>query len=284
MTDMSWIDQVDQVDQSTLDVGAPTYPYIQWVNGKPDRMELGGVKYTGGWFCPEDQMQTDTPDPDWTHGVLTHANGDSTDGWFAKTVTCAIIRWRQAWQVMINGASRRYPWRDYDIAQAAGHPMGKLQVLVMFPGDEPPTVLTLSGTAARSFAPSRQGVSVMNDLYRYVITPANKLARSKGKLAAFPWRAFWVTVGAQTDPKGKPLFATVGKGTATSQVTPPAALGLHDKMEPAEVAKCFVGAENLKAYNEVYADSAAWASAWDAAAAPAQQATVSEQELEEIPY
>jgi hypothetical protein len=285
MTDMTWIDQVDQVDQSTLDQGAPTYPYIQWVNGKPTLKQVGGVAYTGGWFMPASQQQVDDEQmTGWTRGTLDHENGDSTEGWFQRTLHVAILHTRRCWRVGMNGQSRRFPWNAYDEAMQMGKPSGRLQVLAMLPGDQLPTVLTLSGTAARAFAPSRQGVSVMGDLQRYVILPANKLARSKGKLANWPWRAFWLEVGAALDAKGGPVFTTVGTGNATSQVTHPVALGLNDKLTPEQIGKLFVGGANLKLFNETYADTQAWAAAWDAPAAPAQQATVSEQELEEIPF
>jgi hypothetical protein len=220
----------------------------------------------------------------WTRGTLDHENGDSTEGWFQKSLTVAVLRWRRCWRVGMNGNSRRFPWDAYEEAKLIGNPSGRLQVLAMFAGDELPTVLTLSGTAARAFSPSRQGTSVMNDLQRFVLLPANKLARSKGKNLAWPWRAFWLTVGPATDAKGTPVFSTVGQGNATSQVTPPVALGLNDKLTPEQIGKLFVGGANLKLFNETYADTQAWAAAWDAAAAPAQQATVSEQELEEIPF
>lgn len=284
MTDQSWIDQVDQVDQTTLDQGAPTFPFVQWCNGKPPLKQLGGVPYTGGWFMPATQQQVDDEQmTGWTRGELTHENGDSTEGWFQRTLTVAVLRWRRCWRVGMNGNSRRFPWNAYDEAKAVGNPSGRLQVLAMFPGDELPTVLTLSGTAARAFAPSRQGASVLNDLQRYVLLPANKLTRARGRTGAWPWRAFWVTVGPATDAKGAPVFSTVGQGNATSQVTLPTALGLHDKLSAEELGRMFVGSKNLTLFNEAYADSAAWASAWDA---PQQTAPVaaSEAELEEIPF
>jgi hypothetical protein len=284
MTDQSWIDQVDQVDQTTLDQGAPTYPFVQWTNGKPTLKQLGGVPYTGGWFMPATQQQCeDDAMTGWARGVLDHENGDSTEGWFTKSLHVAVLRWRRCWRVGMNGASRRFPWSAYDEATQHGKPSGRLQVLAMLPGDELPTVLTLSGTAARAFAPSRQGSSVLNDLQRYVLLPANKLARAKGKLANWPWRAFWLEVGAALDAKGGPVFTTVGTGNATSQVTLPVALGLHDKMTPEELGKLFVGAKNLTLFNETYADTAAWAAAWDAPQQTAP-AAVSETELEEIPF
>lgn len=268
---MDWIDNVTEISQETLDEGGPTFPWIQWVNGKPGAKQIGGVAYHGGWFMPRDNAPADEL-PGWNECTLVHEDGSETEGYCRRDLKLAVIRWRRAWRT--NG--RMFPWDAYDKAVAEGHPSGKTQVLAAVEGIDVPMVLTLSGTTGRAFMQGR-GESVMGDLRRYVIEPANRLSRQRGKSARWAWRAFWLTVGP------KEGFSTVGQPGAQSQVTPPVAVGLKDGMTPQQIGTLYVGNDNLRRHNEWYADAEKWALAWDGFERTNQEPEWAE-ETEEVPF
>jgi len=275
---MDWIDNVEAIDQETLDEGGPSHPWIQWVNGKPQNKQAGGVTYHGGWFIPQDNVTGDTM-PNWQECTLFHEDGSETAGWCRRDLTFAVICWRRAWRVYVEGRSQLYPWNEYDKAKAFGNPSGKLQILVGLDGFEAPFVLTMSGTAGRAFMASR-GASAMGDLGRYVIQSANKLSYKRGKKRRWAWRAFWLTVGPGDE------FTTVGKPGKQSQVTPPMAVGLKDGMTAQEIGKLFVGGENLTKFSEWYADNEEWRHAWDSfdKVEPKDEEPEWQESTEDIPF
>ena len=279
-----WLDAVDSVDQDTVETQGPTYPWIQWVHGKPGQKRVGGVPYTGGWFVSADNADA-MPDG-WTQDELVHQDGSATGGFFAQTIIVAPIRRRRAWVVNTpNGSTDYYPWNQYDNAKASGNPSGKLQVLVALQGKlDAPFILTMRGMVGKAFTQD-----VMSDLQRFVLKPVNALVRKGGKSLRFPWRAFWLTVGSETNSKGEPVYTTVGQGNNTSNVTLPVATLPAEGASPAELRKCFVGAENLATFSEWYTDADEWARAWDevtTAEAPAVDngAVAPLEENDEIPF
>lgn len=264
MTD--WVDAVEEIDQDTVDTQGPEYPYIQWVNGKRELKSAGGVVYTGGWFMPASQVEAGTL-PGWDAGELVHRSGGSTDGFFRRDLTVAIIRNRHCWVVNVGDDYQLFPWQQYDEAKRAGKPTGKLQSLVLVKDLEGlgAIILTMKGSISRAFAPSRRGDSVMNVFHRCVIAEANKLViRKNGKAPGkFPYRAFWLTVGPERVADGTPTYTTVGSGASSSPVTLPTALDLAEHMDKAALGALFVGRETLEWVNELYRDAEAWATAWD---------------------
>lgn len=263
---LAWLDSVDTIDQDTVEVEQQGYPWIQWVHGDPNYEQLGGVLHTGGWFLPAESAGLD-PDVEiegWTRGKMTHKNS-STQGWFKRDLTFSFICHRRAWQVQDGDQTEIFPWdRGYDQAKALGKPSGKLQVLCIVKGlDEPrPVMLTMRGSVGRAFMPGRSGETVMSRFIRCVIDPANKLNAHRGKKEKFPWRAFWLTVGPQRNSDGSPVYVTVGEGSASSKVTLPEALGLHDRMSSQELGALHVGDELIKETNTIWNDARDWAKAW----------------------
>jgi len=266
METQSWMDAANDVDQSTVEVSGPEYPWVQWCNGQKALKAAGGVVYTGGWFLGEMQAGGTAPAA-WTAGTLTHRDGAETAGYFCRDITVAVVRMRRAW--IVNGD--RYPWDQYDAAVRLGSPKGKLQVLVQVQGWEHLVVLTLSGTVCAAFQGTRKAEGVLTRFNRVVVAEANALNTKRGVKARFPYRAFWLTVGPQRDEKGTPVYSEVGKPPNTSFVTLPAALGLPDKVQPGDLAKLFVGADVLTRLSAAYTDAETWAHAWDAVSVAATE-------------
>jgi hypothetical protein len=292
-----WLDAAQDVDQSTVDLEGPQYPYIQWVHGKKALKPAGGVIYTGGWFLNDAQGIEADDLPDWTPGELEHQQGDATAGFFIRDLTVAVIRSRRCWRVRDGDQTRLYAWDEYERAvkaiPAGGGLSGRLQVLVAVRGLEElgPLVLTMGGSVSRAFAPGKSGNSVMNVFLRSVITPANTLNRKRGVKNAFPYRAFWVAVGPDREPDGTPKFTTVGEGSAQSTVTLPIAVNLRDrrdaedlglggKLTAQELGQLFVGRDNLALFSTWYIEAEEWANAWTAEALSGQRQAQDEAEEE----
>lgn len=259
------------ISEDSLDLAGAQYPWIQWVNGDKKLKAAGGALYTGGWFCPADNMFESEPEG-WTRGTLTHDNGDETEGWFAQRLTLIPIRSRRCWRVQdAAGVSQFFSWDRYDEAKAVGSPRGKLQVLCLVKGlGDEPMVLTLSGMAGKAFAPGGREASVMNVMRHCIIDPINASLRKAKSKAKMTWRCFWLQAGA---PEGEPVFVTVGTGQNTSIVTPPQAIGLRPKMTMQEIYPFYIGREKLDLVNQLYADAEQWANAWEQAAGEPEAAT-----------
>lgn len=284
----AWLDAVDDVDQGTVEQDSQQYPFAQWVHGDKKLAKVGGVPYTGGWFMNAAQGISLEELPGWEAGELIHEQGDSTEGYFVRDLTVAIVRTRRCWRVRDGDRTSLFAWDEYDRAVGSiptgGGLSGRLQVLVGLQGLEGlgPIVLTMGGSVSRAFAPSRQGDSVINTFRRAVLTPANAANRKRGKKALWPYRAFWLSVGPDRDDKGDPIYATVGDKGAQATVTLPVALELHDKMSLQEIGQRFVGRELLELYSAWHEDAEAWATAWDAdALSGARRAQASQEEATE---
>ena len=285
--DQSWLEDANSIDQESLDLGGSSYKWIQWVHGDKKLKTVGGPLYTGGWFCPGDNMPTDEAEG-WERGTLTHDNGEETEGWFAQSITVCPIRMRRCWRAQDKGGALKFfSWDKYDDAAALGHPSGKLQVLCIVKGlSDAPMVLTLSGTAGKAFAPGGRGDSVMNAFRRCVIDPTNALVRKAKSKAKFTWRAFWLTAGATDEPN----FTQVGQGDQTSIVTPPQALGLINKPTPAQLKAFYIGRDLLAEMNGHYVETETWANAWaemdgTEPTKPAAEEKIEEAEAtEELPF
>ena len=263
-TELGWLDAVQDIDQTTIDDTGPSYPYIQWVNGKPTLKQLGGVAFTGGWFFPADNAARDELDG-WIAGELVHRDGSSTAGFFRRDLTFAIVRYRRAWLVAGPTRSTFFPWNQYAQAAAAGKAAGKLQVLTVGLGLEEygPIVLTMRGMVGKAFL-SRD--SVVTTLRKQVISVADTLNAKRGVKNKFPMRAFWVTVGPQRDAKGTPIFTLVGRAGqegSQSHITVPVCVGLDQKLDSAGLAERFVGMDRLTWFGEIWQEADEWAHAWD---------------------
>lgn len=267
--DLDWLDAVDDADQATVELEGPTYPVIQWVNGDKRMKNAGGVPYTGGWFLNGEAIDAEEL-PGWEAGELIHSDGESTEGFFARDLTFAIVRRRRSWRLRVDNKEHIFAWDKYDEAREFGAPFnetpyGRLHVLVAVQGLEEmgPFMLTMRGSISKMFSPSRKEDTIYNQINRLLLRPANALARKRGKENVWPMYAFWVTVGPKRDDKGAPVYDTVGREGQQSTVTFPSLLGLHDKMTPAEIGGRFIGKANLEAFAQFWLDAEEWQAAFD---------------------
>jgi hypothetical protein len=267
---MDWLDAVNDVDQATVETEGPQFPIIQWVNGDKRMKSAGGVPYTGGWFMNGEMIDADEL-PGWEKGELVHSNNESTEGFFTRDLTFAIIRRRRSWRLRVDNREHIFAWDKYDESKEFGAPFnetpyGRLHVLVVVKSLEEmgPFVLTMRGSISKAFSPSRKEDTIINQVNRLVIRPANALAHKKGSSNNWPLYAFWLTVGPKRDDKGNPVYDAVGREGQQSYVTLPALLGAHDKMTPKELGGLYVGRENLAALAQHYLDTEEWQTAFDA--------------------
>lgn len=261
-----WLDAANSVDQDTVETSGPEYPFIQWVNGKPNMKKSGGMAYQGGWFMPSTQLSIDCPEG-WAAEELVHDSGSSTAGYYKRDIAVAVIRVRRRW-IIYDKTTTSWPWSQYQEAAKAtteGRPSGHLQALSVVKGLESlgPVVLTMKGSISRAFMGSRGDEGVLGRFNRMVIREANSINARRGVLAKFPYRAFWLAVGPQRDGKDQPVFTEVGQKPNSSMVTLPAPLGLDAQLQNGDLAKRFVGRELLEQLNAYYVEADAWATAWN---------------------
>lgn len=264
---------VDQIDQDSVEQTGARFPIVQWCSGAQKMKKAGGMDYTGGFFVKDGAIDAEILTGNgWTKTTMTHADGTETEGWTRREMAVSVIAYRQRWEVRSDNAPMQvFPWTAYSTAKELGRPNGKAQILVLIKGIEAvgPIVLTFSGTRAVSFLGSNKSSGALTKFAQTVITAANfasdAAAKKAGKPAGkhWPYRAFWLPVGANRDAKGDPLFSEVGVGKDVSHVVLPVALGLPDKPDQVDLKKFYVGNDMLTTVNELYATNADWRVAWD---------------------
>ncbi len=266
---------VDGIDQSSVEGGGVSYPLIQWVNGAVTAKKFGGMDYMGGFFVKKapaidaDKMAANG----WAATERTFKSGASEEGYWKREAAISIISERRRWEVMgADGKLQVFPWNKYDSAKAAGDtPRGRNQYLVLVKGleDVGPFVLTLKGSAAKAFEFFRDKDAVLSRFSATVIAAANiasdAAAKKSGKPTGnrWPYRAFWLPVGANRDEKGNPTYTEVGQGNNKTSVVLPVALALPDRAEQVDLKRYYVGKTALDAVNDLYDSAADWRTAWD---------------------
>lgn len=259
-----WLNDIETIDQETVEQVGAKYPYIQWVHGNAQFKQLKNLAWTGGWFFPAGQVDDAAlMAAGWQPFTLSHKGGGETEGYAMRDVTVAMLHTRHAWVVQDGDRAQFYPWNQYDTAKAAGKPRGKTQVLCVLKGleDLGPVVLTMRGAVGQAFSDSRTGV--VAEFNRKAIQPANIIAAKAKIKAKWAFRAFWLTVGPKRNGDGSPAFDTVGTGAESSPVTLPVALGLAEKATENDVRAAYVGRELLEQLNTLRDETADWAAAWD---------------------
>lgn len=266
-------DAVDQIDQDSVEQTGARFPIVQWCSGAQKMRKAGGMEWFGGFFIKDGAIDAETLTANgWTKTSMTHADGSETEGWTRREMAVSVIAYRQRWEVRSDSAPVQvFPWTAYNTAKELGRPSGKAQVLVLVKGLESigPVVLTFSGTRAVSFLGSNKSSGALTKFAQTVITAANfasdSAAKKAGKPAGkhWPYRAFWLPVGANRDAKGDPLFSEVGVGKDVSHVVLPVALGLPDKPDQVDLKKFYCGNELLQTVNDLYVTNADWRMAWD---------------------
>lgn len=263
---------VEGIDQSTVEQSGPQYPTIQWHYGDAKAKKAGGMAWQGGWFVKADQVDEATMlAAGWAKEEWTHDSGASEEGFYRRELAVSVIATRKRWEVAGDGPRQLFPWSQYETATKAGRPSGRTHVLVLVKGLESvgPMVLTLKGSAAMGFEGGRNSAGALTKFGQTVIRAANMAsdaaAKKAGKAAGkhWPYRAFWLPVGADRTAAGEPNFTEVGKDKNTKRVVLPVALGLPDKAENVALNRFYVGAELLDVVNNLLIANDEWVKAWE---------------------
>lgn len=267
---------VDTIDQSSVEGGGPSYPLIQWVYGNLKDKKHGGMDYLGGFSVKADKVDGDAMiSAGWVKTERTYESGASEEVYWKREAALSIIAERKRWEVSPDDGNRlAFPWDKFDVAKAAAAgktPHGRTQYLVLIKGLEHLGlfVFTTKGAAAQAFESYRNANSVVSRFTNTVIRAGNAASDANAKKAGkptgkrWPFRAFWLPVGAARDEKSEPLYTEVGKAGSTSKVVLPIALGLPDKAEQVELNRFFVGSDLLTKVNDLFDASAEWRAAWE---------------------
>lgn len=264
---------VDGIDPNSVENSGVTYPTIQWHYGDVKLKKAGGMDYQGGWFIKAEAVDEEALlAAGWEKTSWSHANGAEDEGFYRREIAVSIIALRKRWEV--NSANQRlaFAWSDYETAKAQGKASGRTHVLVVVKGleDVGPMILTLKGMSAMAFEGTRQDAGALSAFTATVITAANKAsdtaAKQNGQRSAkrWPYRAFWLPVGANRQADGQPLFTEVGKGKDVTRVVLPVALGLPAKAEQVQLNSFYVGNVLLATVNELWQMAEeSWTHAWD---------------------
>lgn len=249
---------IKTIDQNTVESDGTQFPAISFHNGDLAQRKAGGVSYEGGWFISEDGAPADMTAYGWTKDSFVNRNGEEIPGYWAHTVAMSIICGRKRW--IVNG--QPFAWSQFDKAKESGSPRGHQQYLVLLKGAEElgPFVVGMKGHAGMAFSGSRQysSTGVLSCFNRTVIAAAN----IQTKPQKWPFRAFWLTVGAGKDAKGLPAFVDVGAVGATSKVVLPMPVGLPDKASAVSLDEYYVGDDVLAQVNQLFEEALPWAGAW----------------------
>jgi len=250
---------INTIDQSTVENEGARYPIISFINGSPKMKKGGGVSYEGGWFVAADNAPADMTEYGWTKDSIMTQSGAEIEGFWGRQIEISVINQRRRW--MVDGQG--FPWNAYEDAKAAGNPRGHQQFLVLVKGAEAlgPFAITLKGHVGMSFQGARQyaQTGALSVFSKTVIAAAN----TKTKPAKWPFRAFWLPVGAQKDAKGQPVFTEVGVAPNASTVILPVPVGLPEKAAQVDLNKYYVGDDLLTVVNQLHTESADWVAQWE---------------------
>lgn len=254
---------INTIDQSTVENEGARYPIISFVNGDPKMKKGGGVAYEGGWFVAADNAPADMTEYGWTKDSIMTKSGAEIEGFWSRQIEISLISQRRRW--MVDGQG--FPWNSYDEAKAAGNPRGHQQFLVLLKGAEAlgPFAITLKGHVGMAFEGARQyaQTGVKSTFSKTVLAAANAVSKKMGSNSKWPYRAFWMTVGAQKDAKGQPVFTEVGVAPNASTVILPVPVGLPEKAAQVDLNKLYVGDDILAIVNQLFEDSRDWVAQWE---------------------
>lgn len=249
---------VKTINPDTVESDGAQFPTISFHNGDPAQKKAGGVSYEGGWFISEDGAPSDMTAYGWTKDSFVNRNGEEINGYWSVNIDISIICGRKRW--VVNG--QPFAWSQYEEAKKTGSPRGHHQYLVLLKGAEElgPFVIGLKGHAGMAFSGSRQysSTGALSCFNRTVIAAAN----IQTKPQKWPFRAFWLPIGAAKDAKNLPVFTDVGAAGATSKVVLPIPIGLPDKASAVSLDDYYVGDDVLAQVNQLFEEALPWAGAW----------------------
>jgi len=287
-------EQVDTINQDSVDQSGPQFPIIQWSYGDQKMKKAGGIDYLGGFFISHEYAT----DPDaltaagWEATTITHHSGEMTEGFWRKEMTFSLVASRRRWEVRQEGNRRHvYAWNQYDEANKHGRATSRAHILTIIQGLEElgPHVITLAGTAAMYFEGTKSTPGALTRFSATALRKANYLsdeaAKKRGKKNTnhWPYRAFWLTIAANADKDGNPIFTKVGSDDKSSFVVVPVAAGLPDpkKWEETDLNTLYVGDDLLHVTEELWTTAEAeWTHQWDSFDPEANNLTPAEDETE----
>jgi hypothetical protein len=255
---------VEGINQDTVESDGQQYPAISFHSGDPKLKKAGGVEYEGGWFISEEGAPADMTQFGWKKDSFTTANGKEVSGYWASKIELAVICQRKRWLL----EDQSYAWNDYEKAKKTGDaskktPRGHQQYLVLLKGAENlgPFVIGMKGHAGMSFGGSKQysSTGALSCFNRTVIAAANAATKDKGK---WPFRAFWLPVGAAKTAKGEPAFTEVGTAPNVTTIVLPCPIGLPEKAGEVDLDQFYVGDSLLLKLNQLFTEVQPWATAW----------------------
>ncbi|MCC7360218.1 MAG: hypothetical protein IT317_12110 [Anaerolineales bacterium] len=264
-----FVDDLDIVDQTTIEATGPSYPVAQWLHGDPKLAAAGGVAHTGGIILPDKYLdESVAPAPGWTRTTVAFSSGKSEAVLAAQKPRLAVIRTRFRWFVTYNGVTTYYPRSGY---QADSGMRGHVQALCGVHGFEQPIVVTFKGKASQEFE------RLLRDFAQKVQEAAYRVTREKGNgngLAAnghtkFPRFAFYMRLSPGPHVK-------VGQKGQESIITPPV-LDLPAVIGEDYLSKVYVGRDRLQELQQHFHAAAEWAAAWDR---PGAEETLDDHELD----
>jgi hypothetical protein len=243
-----FLDDLDIVDQNTIETTGPAYPVAQWLHGDPKLAAAGGVMHTGGIILPSKYTDENVaPAPGWTRTTIAFSSGKSEPVLAAQKPRLAVIRTRFRWFVVNSGVTTFYPRRDY-----ADGMRGHVQALCGVQGFDFPVVVTFKGKASQEFE------RLLKEFGQKVSEAARKVKPD----AKWPRFAFYMRLAPGPHVK-------VGQRGQESIITPPV-LELSAVLTEEHLSKLYVGRDRLQALQQVYHDAAEWGAAWDKAGAEAE--------------
>ena len=249
-----FLDDLDIVDQTTIEASGPAYPVAQWLHGDPKLAAAGGVAHTGGIILPGKYLDDSiAPAPGWARATVAFSSGKSEAVLAAQKPRLAVIRTRFRWFVVYNGVTTYYPRAGY---QADSGMRGHVQALCGVHGFDQPIVVTFKGKASQEFE------RLVRDFSQKVQEAAHRVTREKGNGSGlanaqnkFPRFAFYMRLAPGPHVK-------VGQKGQESIITPPV-LELPSVIGEDYLSKIYVGRDKLQDLQQQYHDAAEWSTAWD---------------------
>lgn len=264
---------VDGIDQNSVENTGVTYPSIQWHYGDIKLKKAGGMDYQGGWFLKSDVLDENVlTAAGWQKTSWTHDSGTEDEGFYRREIAVSVIAMRKRWEVAANGLRQTFSWNNYEVAKSVGRPSSRTHALVLIKGLESvgPVVLTLKGSASMAFEGTRTASGALAQFTATVLTAANRASEAAAKKAGnsnakrWPYRAFWMPVGAARSANGDPIFTEVGRDKDVTKIVLPVALGLPAKPDGVNLGAFYVGNELLAVVNDLWTVAeATWTHAWD---------------------
>ncbi len=250
-------------------VFGPSYPTLQWVNGKatakPKKGGEADIDYTGGWFLSAE------------HGIvlpgshpftLITRDGEEVEGHAVRDLTFTPISYRRCFEVTPQGAkfSTRYAVSEYDEAKDGGAAKGKMHLLVQVEGLEDLLVVSATGFVSSRFtAQTAKNRGIIPSYGQAICNRASQLAKKQGKNIQYPMCAFKLTVGPEHETDGTPKFTEVGANDK-SFITYPVWI---DEPNPALVddaylKRLYVGNGRFAKLQQSFTEATEWREAWSA--------------------